>query len=122
MIDRHKWLHRSLLPAAAMGALICAPAPAAHGTDCGSLLSLFQEGRSTVEIARMTGLTSTEVGDCRRELSRPIFVGPEGVPPYGAAGPPPRNAAGPPPGGAAGPPPVGPAGPPPKGREVKRLP
>ena len=93
-----------------------------QATDCESLLSLFQQGRSTVEIARLSGLTSNEVRACHRELSQPVFIGPEGAPPVRAAGPPPRKAAGPPPVGAAGPPPVGAAGPPPVGREVKRLP
>ncbi len=94
----------------------------AYATDCMVLLGAFQQGRSNVEIGRMSGLTATEVQDCRRELSRPIFVGPDGAPPVGAAGPAPRNAAGPPPIGAAGAPPSGAAGPPPVGREVKRLP
>jgi len=94
----------------------------ARATDCSSLLGLFQAGRSNVEIARMTGLPSTQVQDCRRELSQPVFVGPEGAPPVGAVGPAPRKAAGPPPLGAAGPPPVGAAGPAPRGRDVKRLP
>jgi hypothetical protein len=83
---------------------------------------LLREGRSTVEIARMSGMTSADVGRCRRELSQPVFVGPEGAPPVGAAGPAPRGAAGPPPGGAAGRPPAGAAGPPPVGHEVQRLP
>jgi hypothetical protein len=109
--------------ACAIALTAAASAPGgAHATDCGSLLGLFQAGRSTVEIARMTGLSSTQVQDCRRELSQPVFVGPEGAPPLGAAGPPPRNAVGPPPLGAAGPPPLGAAGPAPRGREVKRLP
>jgi len=97
------------------------------GTDawaqgCSSLLSLFQQGRSNVEIARMTGLPSDGIAACRRELSQPIVVGPEGPPPRDAAGPAPRRAAGPPPVGAVGPPPVGAAGPAPVGREVKRIP
>jgi len=94
----------------------------ARAQECTTLLSLFQQGLSNVEIARSTGWTSNNVAACRRELQRPIIVGPEGPPPVGAAGPAPRNAAGPPPRGAAGPPPVGAAGAPPVGREVKRLP
>ncbi len=86
------------------------------------MLGLFQQGLSTNEIARDTGLTHSQVDACRRQLQQPIFVGPEGAPPQGAAGPAPRNAAGPPPVGAPGPPPVGAAGPPPVGRVIKRLP
>jgi len=95
---------------------------AARAQDCVSLLDLFQQGRSVVEISRLTGLTTTDVADCRRELSRPIHVGPAGPPPLGAAGPAPRGAAGRPPIGAAGAPPIGAAGPPPIGRDVRRLP
>jgi hypothetical protein len=94
----------------------------AHGQDCGPLLSLFQQGRNTTEISRITGMPRNQVEGCRRELSKPIFVGPEGSPPLGAVGPAPKRAAGPPPVGAAGPPPLGAAGPPPLGRKVKRLP
>jgi hypothetical protein len=94
----------------------------ASAQDCTTLLSLFQQGRRSTEIARMTGLTTTEVESCRRQLRRPIFVGPAGVPPVNAAGPPPRNPAGPPPRNPAGPPPRNPAGPPPVGHEVQRLP
>jgi hypothetical protein len=96
-----------------------APAPA---QDCTPLLGLFQQGRNTTEISRMTGLNRNQVESCRKELSKPIYVGPAGAVPLGAVGPGPRNAAGPPPVGAAGPPPVGAAGAPPVGREVKRLP
>ena len=94
----------------------------ARAQECTTLLSLFQQGLNDVEIARSTGWTSNNVAACRRQLQRPIIVGPQGAPPVGAAGPAPRNAAGPPPVGAAGPPPVGAAGPPPVGHEVKRLP
>jgi hypothetical protein len=94
----------------------------APAQECTTLLSLFQQGLSNVEIARSTGWTTNNVAACRRELQRPIIVGPAGAPPVGAAGPAPRNAAGPPPVGAAGPPPVGAAGPPPVGHEVRRLP
>ena len=100
--------------------LVCATA--ARAQDCSALLSLFQQGRSTVEIARATGMTGNEVEACRRQLRRPTFVGPQGPPPLGAVGPAPRNAAGPPPVGAAGPPPFGAAGAPPVGHDVKRLP
>ena len=95
---------------------------AAHAQECTTLLSLFQQGYSNVEIARTTGWTSNNVAACRHELQRPIVVSPAGPPPVGAAGPAPHNAAGPPPRGAAGPPPIGAAGPPPIGREIKRLP
>src|SRR5574337_1069128 len=84
--------------------LLC-PVPV-RGQDCGWLLGLFQQGLSTGEIARDTGLTGNQVEACRRQLQQPIFVGPEGAPPQGAVGPAPRNA----------------AGPPPVGHEVKRLP
>lgn len=94
----------------------------ARGQDCGFLLGLFQQGLSTTEIARGTGLGTNEVEACRRELRRPIFVGPQGPPPLNAAGPPPKNAPGPPPLGAAGRPPLGAAGPPPVGHDVRRLP
>jgi len=94
----------------------------ARAQECTTLLSLFQQGLSNAEIARSTGWTTNNVAACRRQLQRPIIVGPQGPPPVGAAGPAPQNAAGPPPRGAAGPPPIGAAGPPPVGREVKRLP
>ena len=116
-----------------VGAMLVATlgaAGTARAQDCMSILPLLQQGRGAVEIGKITGMTATEVEACRRELSRPIHVGPEGVPPRGAVGPPPNRAAGPPPVGAAGPPPlgaagpppVGAAGPPPVGRDVKRLP
>ena len=94
----------------------------ARAQDCTAFLNLFQQGLSDRQIAGATGLTTNDVAACRRQLQRPIVVGPEGPPPVGAAGSAPRRAAGPPPVGAAGPPPVGAAGPPPVGREVKRLP
>lgn len=94
----------------------------ARAQECTTLLGLFQQGLSNVEIARATGWPSNNVASCRSALQRPIIVGPAGAPPVGAAGPAPRNAAGPPPVGAAGPPPVGAAGPPPVGHEVRRLP
>jgi len=108
------------VPFAAAVVLLCA-APV-RAQDCGWLLGSFQQGLSTDEIARDTGLTANQVETCRRQLQQPIFVGPEGAPPQGAVGPAPRNAAGSPPVGAAGRPPVGAAGPPPVGREIKRLP
>jgi hypothetical protein len=94
----------------------------ARAQECTAFLNLFQQGLSDRQIAGATGLTTNDVAACRRQLQRPIVVGPEGPPPVGAAGSAPRRAAGPPPVGAAGPPPVGAAGPPPVGREVKRLP
>jgi hypothetical protein len=99
--------------------------------DCTALLGLFQQGMNSADIARMTGLTVSQVELCRGNLSQPAVVGPQGPLPLGAAGPPPLGAAGPPPvgaagpsvgavgpmpGGAAGPPPVGAAGPPPVNR------
>lgn len=127
-----------LLVAGAVLSASVVSAGAVHAQSCTALLGLFQQGRSNVQIARATGLTTTDVAGCRRELQRPIFFGPAGPPPLNAAGPSPRNpagppplhaagppplgAAGPPPLGAAGPPPLGAAGPPPVGREVRRLP
>ena len=100
---------------------LCASEVAAQ--DCTPLLSMFQAGRSTAEIAQITGLTTNEVDFCHQQLRRPVFIGPAGAPPVGAPGPAPRNAAGPPPSGnAVGPPPVGAAGPPPVGRDIRRLP
>ena len=114
------WGPIGLVLAVAIFELFCAfPARA---QDCALLLDLFQQGFSTTEIARNTGLTVNQAEACRRELSRPIFIGPPGPPPLNAPGPPPRNAPGPPPLGAAGPPPLGAAGPPPVGWDVKRLP
>ncbi|MFQ5666166.1 MAG: hypothetical protein ACE5I7_07010 [Candidatus Binatia bacterium] len=105
----------------AVVAVLAAGRPAL-AQDCTPLLGLLQQGRNTVEISRMTGLTRNAVEHCRQELSKPIFLGPEGAPPLGAVGPAPRSAAGPAPRRAAGPPPRGAAGPPPVGREVRRLP
>ena len=117
-----------------------------HAQDCSALLPLLQQGRNSVEIARITGLSANTVEDCRVQLSRPTLEGPAGSapigaagsaphgaagpppfgaagpPPHGAAGPPPVGAAGPPPHGAAGPPPIGAAGPPPISRQPKLLP
>jgi hypothetical protein len=102
-------------------ALFLGTAPAV-AQSCSAILGLLQQGRSTDEIVRMTGWQAYEVEGCRREYSRPIVIGPSGVPPHYAPGPPPRGAAGPPPSGrAVGPPPVGAPGPPPVGREVQRL-
>ena len=94
--------------------------------------------KGDAEIAAITGLSTNSVGACRRELSRPLGVGPAGAPPAAAVGPPPVNApgrppigaagvppagaAGAPPVGAAGAPPAGAAGAPPVGRDIKRLP
>lgn len=94
----------------------------ATAIECTLLLGLFQQGASDAEIASVTGASLSVVNECRRELRRPVFVGPTGLPPVGAAGAPPAGAAGPPPVGAAGRPPAGAAGPPPVGRELRRLP
>jgi len=117
------------------GAVTAAPVAA---QECVALLPLFQQGRGDAEIAAITGLSTNSVGACRRELSRPLGVGPAGAPPAAAVGPPPVNApgrppigaagvpparaAGAPPVGAAGAPPAGAAGAPPVGRDIKRLP
>lgn len=85
----------------------------AVGQDCTTLLGLFQQGMSSADIARMTGLTINQVELCHGDLSQPSVVGPQGPLPLGAAGPPSAGAAGPAPRGAAGPPPVGAAGKPP---------
>jgi hypothetical protein len=122
------------------------PPRAARAQTCMDLLPLLRQGRSSVEIARITGLSANTVNDCRVQLSRPTQEGPAGpppigaagrsphgapgappigaagAPPIGAAGPPPHGAAGPPPVGAAGPPPIGAAGPPPISRQPPRLP
>jgi len=111
-----------LIVAAVVATMSIAWAATARAQDCTSLLSLFQQGLSDADIARATGLPTNSVASCRRDLQRPIVVGPAGPPPLGAAGPPPVGAAGPPPVGAAGRPPLGAAGPPPVSREVKRLP
>jgi hypothetical protein len=87
----------------------------AVGQDCTALLGAFQQGMSSADIARMTGLTVSQVELCRGNLSQPSVVGPQGPLPLRAAGPPPLGAAGPPPVGAAGPPSAGAAGPPPRG-------
>ena len=85
----------------------------AVGQDCTALLGLFQQGVSSADIARISGLTVNQVELCRGDLSQPSMVGPQGPLPLGAAGPPSAGAAGPAPRGAAGPPPVGAAGKPP---------
>ena len=94
----------------------------ARAQNCTDLLPLFREGRSTVEIARITGLSANTVAACRVQLSRPTQEGPAGPPPIGAAGRSPHGAAGPPPHGAAGPPPHGAAGAPPISRQPPLLP
>jgi hypothetical protein len=118
-LARRGWIRAVRAGAIAVPLLVVSTAGA---QDCTALLSLFQQGLSTAEIAEMTGLTSNQVEACGQQLRQPIYVGPAGAPPVNAAGPPPRDPAGPPPFGAAGPPPVGAAGPPPVGRDVKRLP
>ncbi len=117
-----KWtVLAALLAAAVVGSGV---ATMARAESCALLLGAFQQGASDEEIAQATGFAVNDVSGCRRELSRPIFVGPSGVPPVGAAGVPPRGSAiGPPPSGSAvGPPPIGGPGPAPVGREVRRLP
>ncbi|GIW45991.1 MAG: hypothetical protein KatS3mg077_3273 [Candidatus Binatia bacterium] len=111
--------------AALLAFLVCAlafRALPAHANDCMVLLPLFQRGLSDADIAAETQLPFAVVESCRRELSRPLPVGPAGAPPMGAPGAPPAGAAGRPPMGAAGQPPMGAAGPPPVGRDVQRLP
>jgi len=95
--------------------LVVLAAGLALGQDCATLLGLFQQGLSSAEIARATGLTVNQVELCWGNLNQPPVVGPQGSPPLGAVGPPPFGAAGRPPVGAAGPPPVGAAGPAPGG-------
>lgn len=118
---RHRLILTWVLPLALTSAVFLAAGPV-RAQDCGPLLGLFQQGRNSTEIARITGLQRYQVEACRRALSKPIVVGPEGAPPLEAVGPGPKRAAGPPPVGAAGPPPKGAAGVPPVGHEVKRLP
>jgi hypothetical protein len=119
----HSWQARlAVRGLAAIGFTLLLSAGPAVAQSCSAILGLLQQGRSTEEIVRMTGWPAFEVEGCRREYSRPIIVGPSGVPPHYAPGPPPRGAAGPPPlGGAVGAPPVGGPGPAPVGREVQRL-
>jgi hypothetical protein len=114
-------VHGAAVIVVALAALLWAES-AARAADCVALLPLFQRGGSDAQVAEATGLPFAAVSSCRRELSRPVYVGPAGAPPMGAAGPPPMGAAGRPPMGAAGAPPMGAAGPPPVGRDVKRLP
>ena len=89
---------------------------------CESLLGPMQQGLSDREIAGLADLPVHVVRNCRRDLQRPIHIGPEGSPPVNAAGAPPRGAAGPAPRNPAGPPPVGAAGAPPVGRDIQRVP
>lgn len=107
--------------AAGIGVALLLASTSTARADCMTLLPLFQQGGGAAEIAQLTGLPFAQVESCRRELSRPIVIGPDGAPPVGAAGPPPVGAAGPPPVGAMGRPPVGAAGPPPVGHVVRRL-
>jgi hypothetical protein len=97
-------------------------APPAEAQFCESLLGPFQQGYSDREIARLADLPVNTVRNCRRDLQRPIQVGPEGFPPVNGAGAPPRGAAGPAPRNPAGPPPVGAPGGAPVGRQIQRVP
>ena len=94
---------------------VCGALHPVAAQDCSAIIPLLQEGRSSVEIARMTGIPSTAVDACRRRMQNPPGYGPAGRPPVRAAGAPPVGAAGAPPVGAAGQPPVGAAGRPPLG-------
>lgn len=109
---------RSLLASAALLLTLIAPAA---GQSCVDLLEPMRAGLSDRQIARIMGLSMAEVGFCRRELQRPMRIGPAGPSPQGAAGPPPFGAVGPPPFGAMGPPPFGAAGPSPAGTTLRRL-
>ncbi len=115
-------MQRKLFSMAAAAALLFVGLAAPASADCNALLPLFQQGGSVAQVAQATGLSFAEVDLCRRELSRPVYVGPAGAPPLNAAGAPPLGAAGRPPMGAAGAPPIGAAGPPPLGRDVRRRP
>jgi hypothetical protein len=86
------------------------------------LLAPMQQGLSDREISRLADLPVNVVRNCRRDLQRPIRVGPDGYPPLNAPGAPPLGAAGPAPRNPAGPPPGGAAGPPPVGRDIQRVP
>lgn len=103
------------------GLTVLPPSPVA-AQFCESLLGPFQQGYSDRQIARLADLPVHTVRNCRRDLQRPIHVGPDGFPPVNAAGPPPRGAAGPAPRNPAGPPPVGAPGGAPVGRQIQRVP
>ncbi len=103
------------------GLLLFTSAPS-YGQYCYLLIDPLRAGLSNRDIAQRSGLTEADVAFCRRELSRPVLVGPPGMSPHEAIGVPPSGAVGPPPHGAIGPPPFGAMGPPPSSREVKRLP
>jgi hypothetical protein len=106
---------------ASFSLLLFSAAPAA-AQFCESLLGPMQQGLSDREIASLSDLPLHVVRNCRRDLQRPIHIGPEGSSPLNAAGGPPRGAAGPAPRNPAGPPPVGAAGAPPVGRDIQRVP
>lgn len=108
--------------ASLIGMLTLVPATPVAGQFCESLLGPFQQGYSDREIARLADLPLHTVRNCRRDLQKPIQVGPEGYPPVNSAGPPPRGAAGPAPRNPAGPPPVGAPGGAPVGRQIQRVP
>ncbi|HYD50409.1 MAG TPA: hypothetical protein VEB21_18785, partial [Terriglobales bacterium] len=86
-----------------MASLVVLPR-ASQAISCMALLDPLRAGYSNGEIAYYWGVAEAEVDHCRRELSRPIVVGPAGPPPKGAVGPPAWRPAGPPALGAAGPP------------------
>ena len=113
-LDSSRESRRARRVALALFAATSSAAPVASAQDCTNLLALFQRGATDEQIAQGTGMNINDVHWCRREFSRPIEVGPAGVPPAGAAGPPPAR--------AAGQPPMGAAGAPPGGRTIKRLP
>jgi hypothetical protein len=113
---------QALVGFAAFAAVLLISANPAAAQYCESLLGPMQRGLSDREIARAADLPLHVVRNCRRDLQRPIRVGPDGSPPVGSAGPPPVGAAGPAPFGSAGPPPGGAAGAPPVGREIQRVP
>jgi len=116
------WIVRGVIALSAIATISLSSSAPADAQFCESLLGPFQAGLSDREIARGANLPVSTVRNCRRDLQRPIQLGPDGFPPVNGAGPPPVGAAGRAPGKAAGPPPVGAAGAPPVGRQIQRVP
>ena len=105
-----------------VAAIVVLQAAPARAQFCESLLGPLQQGYSDREISRLADVPIHTVRNCRRDLQRPIQVGPDGFPPINGAGSPPLGAAGPAPRNPAGPPPVGAPGGAPVGRSIQRVP
>lgn len=115
------WLRVAVVSTAGAVVLSASGKPAA-AQFCESLLGPMQQGLSDRQISRLADLPVYVVRNCRRDLQRPIRIGPDGSPPVNSAGPPPLGAAGSAPSNPAGAPPFGAAGAPPVGREIQRVP